>query len=315
MSFSRILLLVSAAGCALAQGLTPPKPVSRSFEIPIPPPPPQVAPDTVVLTVGDTKVTRAQFDAIADAMPEQYRAFMKGPGRKQLADQIAKVLALSAEAKRRKLDEEPEFQMQNQYRTEELLSFFAAAAITEETKVDDAALHEYYEAHKSEYERVRARHILIRMQGSPVPMKPGEEDLTEEQALEKVKELRRRIEAGEDFAKIAAAESDDAGTAAKGGELGWFHRGQMVPSFEEAAFQLETGKLSEPVKSEFGYHLIEVEEHEFTPLEQVKEGIEAKLHPQLAAKAIDELQKKVPVTYDQVFFAPPGATPTAPPKK
>lgn len=305
MRVFHIFIPVLIASCALAQGPTPPAPVSRTIEIPIPPPPAQVPPETVVLTVGNTKITAQQFDAIADAMPEQYRAFMKGPGRKQLADQIARVLVLSAEARRRKLDETPEFQIQNQYRTDELLSFFATAAIGAETKVDDATLREYYEAHKADYERVRARHILVRMQGSPVPVRPGEEDLTDEQALARAKELRARILAGEDFAKVAKAESDDTGSASKGGELGWFGHGQMVPSFEEAAFQLETGKLGEPVKSQFGYHIIQVEEHEFQGLDQVKDGIEKKLHPELTTKALNELQKDISITYDEVFFTPP----------
>ena len=74
--------------------------------------------------------------------------------------------------------------------------------------------------------------------------------------------LRARILAGEDFAELARQYSDDPGSGAEGGDLGWFGRGQMVPVFEEAAFSLPIGQVSEPIKSDFGYHLIEVLERD-----------------------------------------------------
>jgi hypothetical protein len=80
------------------------------------------------------------------------------------------------------------------------------------------------------------------------------------EALALANELRERILAGEDFAALAAAYSDDPGSAANGGDLGWFGRGRMVAPFEDAAFSLEVGEVSEPVKTDFGYHLIKVTE-------------------------------------------------------
>jgi hypothetical protein len=137
-------------------------------------------------------------------------------------------------------------------------------------------------------EQVHARHILIAIRtptptptplpaGSqgPTPIStptslPGEaqrpvptptptpEPRTEEQALALAQELVRRLRAGEDFAKLAQEFSDDPGSKMDGGDLGWFGRGQMVPEFEQAAFSLETGQISDPVKSVYGYHIIQV---------------------------------------------------------
>src|SRR5207248_491234 len=123
--------------------------------------------------------------------------------------------------------------------TDQFLARMVYQELGNNTKADDAALHAYYDAHKKEWEEVKARHILIRFQGSQLPLKPNQKDLTDSEALAKVKDIREKIEAGGDFAKFAATESDDSGTAANGGDLGPFARGRMAPAFEQAAFSLE----------------------------------------------------------------------------
>ena len=114
------------------------------------------------------------------------------------------------------------------------------------------------------------------------------------EALAKIKAIRKRIEAGESFADVAKEVSEDTGSGAEGGDLGWFARGRMVPEFEEAAFSLEPGKVSEPIKTQFGYHLIFVEEKdperpvEETELEQRRqEAFTAWLATQQAEAAIE----------------------------
>ena len=123
---------------------------------------PSVPPDTVVLTVGDTTITAAQFDQIIEALPEQYKAVARGPGRKQFADNVVKVMVLAQEAKKRKLDQTPAFQTQAMFQSANVLAGLAFTAINNDLKVDDAILHKYYDDHKSEFEEVHARHILIR---------------------------------------------------------------------------------------------------------------------------------------------------------
>jgi len=84
--------------------------------------------------------------------------------------------------------------------------------------------------------------------------------------------LRKKIQAGADFAELARQESDDAGSGANGGDLGSFRRGQMVPTFEQAAFAMQPGDLSEPVKTPFGYHVIKVEAKESKSFDEVRPG-------------------------------------------
>src|SRR5690606_24086860 len=97
-------------------------------------------------------------------------------------------------------------------------------------------IEEYF--NQAKYE-LNARHILVKDE-------------------KKAKEIYDKLQNGEDFAKLAEEHSEDPGSGANGGELGWFSVGQMVPEFNDAAYALEIDEISEPVKSNFGYHIIQV---------------------------------------------------------
>lgn len=268
----------------------------------LPPPPAQVPPETVVLTVGDVTITAKQFDELSEGVPEQYRGFVKGPGRKQFADQLVRILVMAQEGKRRGLDQSSEYKTQVMLQADQVLANAAAQKVTQEAKIDDAALQKYYDEHKKDYEQIRARHILIRFKGSPVPVKPGGKDLTDEEALAKAQDLEKQLQGGADFAKLATDESDDTGSAKMGGDLGVFPHGRMVPSFDDAAFKMKPGEVSQPVKSQFGYHIIKVESIENKTFDQAKPEIEKKLRPQMANQAMEAIQKTTKVVYDPTFF-------------
>jgi parvulin-like peptidyl-prolyl isomerase len=227
----------------------------------------------------------------------------RGSGRKQFADNIVRIEVLAQEGKRRKLNESSAYRTQSLFQDASILANLTYEEIGKNTQLDEAGVRKYFEAHKAEFEQVRARHILIRVQGSPSPVRPGQKDLTEAEALAKAQDLRKRIQAGEDFAQLARQESDDTGSGANGGDLGFFHHGQMVPSFEEAAFALQPGALSEPVKSPFGYHVIKVESKESKSFEDVRPELERRMRPEQAQKTLEELQKKTPVVLDPDFFS------------
>ena len=288
--FPRSLLLFFPAACLLAQNPTPP------------PPKPNVAPETVVLTVGEQKITAAQFDAIIDSLPEQSRVSARGPGRREFGQTLVRILVLAQEGKRRKLDETPAYKIQAEVQAENFLATKMFADIAEHTKPDDADLHRFYDAHKGEYEQVHARHILIHTK----PLSAGQKEQTDAEALAKAQELRKKIVDGADFAAVASQESDDTGSKAKGGDVGTFKRGQMVPQFEQAAFTLKIGELSEPVKTQYGYHLIKVESREAKTFEEAKPELEKRVTPEIAQKVITELEKQTSVTLDPDFFGPPA---------
>lgn len=129
----------------------------------------------------------------------------------------------------------------------------------EDVEVTDEEIKNYYGQAKQE---LNARHILV------------DDEKT-------AKEVIKKLEAGEDFAAVAKEYSQDTGSAEKGGELGWFSVGMMVPEFNDAAYALEVNKISEPVKSSHGYHVIQVTEKrdvkDYGTLEEKKEEIREKI--------------------------------------
>lgn len=266
-----------------------------------------------MLTVGDQKVTEKEFELLIEALPEQYRAQARGPMKRQMAEQIAKVKLLSAEARKRGLDKDAQTQSRIRFQEDNLLAGAVYNDMLGKVTVADADIQKYYDEHKNEYETVAARHILVKFKGSPVPQREGKPELTEEQALAKVNELKKQLAAGGDFAAIAKAESDDTGSGNNGGELGSFSRGQMVPAFEEAAFKLPVGQVSDPVKTQFGYHLIRVDKHESKSIDQVKPEIAERLKPQAAQKAVEDLSKSAGIKLDDAYFGPEQAAPAAGP--
>jgi parvulin-like peptidyl-prolyl isomerase len=264
---------------------------------------PAVSPDTVVVTVGSEKLTRAQFEELLAALPEQVRATAATPrGKRQLAEQLSEVIAIAQEARKRKLDQSPAVQQMIALQTDQVLASALARQISSETKPDDAAMHAYFDQHKSEFERVKASHILIRFKGSSAPARPGQKDLTDEEALAKAQEIRKKLVDGADFAATAKAESDDVGSGSKGGSLGTFGHGQMVPPFEQAAFSLPLNQISEPVKSAFGYHIIKVEERTSKNFEEAKPELEKQLGPKLTREALDNIHKQAQVNLDDAYF-------------
>lgn len=293
-------LLFLAGGALLAQAPAPP-PTSSATPNPIG----AISHpfDQVVLTVGNETMTVGQYNQLIDALPEQYQATARSAGKRQVVEQLINLKAMAQEARRRKLDQDPGYKAQVAFQSENILASVLFREMSANLKIEDADVQKYYDEHKREYERVKARHILIRMKGSPAPA-GGKKELTDEEALEKAKALRARIVAGEDFATIAKAESDDTGSGANGGDLNFFSHGQMVPPFEKAAFAQPVGQVGEPVKSQFGYHLILVEKHESRTLDEVRPEIEKKLRPELAKQAVENLRKNTPVKVDDSFFGP-----------
>lgn len=158
--------------------------------------------------------------------------------------------------------------------------------------VEEAAVRADYDKNLERYakqESVRARHILLL---APEKVEPGtDSEKKDAEAKAAIEALHKRLIAGEDFAALAKANSAD-GTAANGGDLGWFEHDRMVPEFADAAFALKPGEISAPVRSQFGYHLIKVDEKKpagTTPYEDVKTEIQARLSADAASNKVQDI--------------------------
>jgi peptidyl-prolyl cis-trans isomerase D len=156
----------------------------------------------------------------------------------------------------------------------------------------DTELRAYYQAHLDQYQlkdQVKVRHILIK-----VPQ--GADAATDAAAKKKAEDIRKQILAGGDFAKLAQENSDDPGSKAQGGELGFIQPGKTVPEFDKVAFSLQPGQTSEVIKTEFGYHILQVEEKQSAhtvPFEQVKAQIMPLVARDMQMKAAKAAAQKI----------------------
>jgi peptidyl-prolyl cis-trans isomerase D len=166
----------------------------------------------------------------------------------------------------------------------EYVAFDASNLPGGKPQVSDAEVQTYYNAHQDQYqvkEQVKVRHILI-----AVPA--GADAKTDAAAKTKAEDLLKQIKAGGNFADLASKNSDDPGSKTQGGELGWLDRGKTVPEFDKAAFTLSPGQTSDLVKTQFGYHILQVEDKKtahLRPLAEVKAEIVPVLEQQKAGAA------------------------------
>jgi peptidyl-prolyl cis-trans isomerase C len=292
------------------------KPAAAAVKEPAAPPAAAAgAGDPVVLSAGSQQMTRSQFESLLAALPDNVRSQTATPqGKRMLGERIAEVMTLAGEARRRGIDKKPAYIEQAKLNSDNLLASFLVQDLMAAAKPDETAARKYYDEHATEWEQVKARHILIRFKGSRVPLKTGQQDLSTDEALAKTKQIQERLAKGEDFAVVAKAESDDTGSGAQGGDLGTFTRERMVPEFSEAAFKLPVGQVSEPVRTAFGYHLIQVQSHETKKFEDVRADIEKRMQPEAVQAAVDSIKTANKPVLDEGFFGKPeaAAPPAAP---
>jgi peptidyl-prolyl cis-trans isomerase D len=160
--------------------------------------------------------------------------------------------------------------------------------------VSDPEIQAYYQAHQEEFKVDQSANLNYVV----IEKKPSESD--ENQTKEKLEDIKKEIEEGEDFAELANEFSDDKASAQDGGDLGWFGRGKMVEAFEEAAFALKPGEMSEPIKTQFGWHLIKVLDERKKGEEKEIKASHILLKTRISPETIDQLRLKAEEFADQV---------------
>ncbi len=289
--------------------------------------------DEVVAIVNGVEITRTVFEQQLEAQMQQYQAQgmqiddeQRSEIEEQLLDQlIARELILQdgrdrgiapsdedvaaqLEQIKAQFPSEEAFEealAQQNLTLEEIESDIAEQMVIEEilqgdvlsdTQIGEEAAREFYDDNPELFEtppQVRASHILVLTQDM--------DESEREEARARIDEIRSRIDEGEDFAELAREYSDD-GTAADGGDLGYFSQGQMVPEFEEVAFDLDVGEISDIVETQFGYHIIHktdesdagVQEFE-EALPQIEQFLGQQEQQELFRNYIDELRDRADV--------------------
>ena len=233
--------------------------------------------DTVVATVSGQSITEADVQMAVSELDQQFAQLTPEQKRAAALSAIIEIRLMSEKAKASKLDQDENFKRKLALLNERALH---AQVIEKEIspKVTDEMLKARYDkevAARPAAEEVRARHILVK---------------TEEEA----KEIIAKLDGGADFEALAKEKSSDPGSGANGGDLGFFAKGQMVPEFEAAAFALEPGSYTKtPVKSEFGFHVIKLEEKRTQPpvaFDQVKDQIRQLVFRDVYFDAVKQLR-------------------------
>lgn len=225
------------------------------------------SPDTSALAkVNNTVITKKDFMKRINRLPEWAKGrFQTEEGKKNFLEEIIKEELLYQEALKKGLNKDGEFQSKiEEFKKMTLISILLKEEIEKKVKMEPEEVKKFYDENKNEFMsglEVRARHILV---------------ATKTEA----ENILKRIQKNESFSELAKQFSNDKGTAQNGGDLGFFGKGRMLPEFEEVAFSLKPGETSDPVKTQFGYHIIQVtdrKEGRLHDFEEVKSSIEKQL--------------------------------------
>ncbi|MFC2149259.1 peptidylprolyl isomerase [Candidatus Auribacterota bacterium] len=239
----------------------------------------ELTPDEAIATVNNSKITVADFQSILGKVPPNYRKFIVNQKNRVVDDLIKQELLFQAAEKLDLGKDKEVLKSIEGLKKQIMVQRYIQLEVVDKVKVTDQEIKKYYQSHKEEFnlpERVRAAHILVKNE-------------------DEAKKILDKLNNGADFAKLAAEHSIDP-SKLKGGDLGFFERGRMVPEFEEAAFALQPGKLSGIVKTQFGFHIIkciEIKAPETRLFDEVKKEISQKLMQEKQTKIFSAMLEKL----------------------
>ncbi len=250
--------------------------------------------DTVLAKIGDTVIKMSDFNRMISYYDvEKRNALAANPTYKAIILQrIVQGIILSKMAYEKGFDKKPDIKEQIELLTRDFLAMqYLSKEVADKIEASESDMKLYYKIHENEFrspEMVRARHILMKAERSAPDDKKKE-------VQEKIKNILKRINGGEDFAKLAGELSEDPGTKAKGGDLGFFPRGKMAPEFEAIVFSMKQGEVKGIIETEFGYHIVKLEERKesaIEPYENVRDKVKEKVQNELKKARVDEFMEK-----------------------
>lgn len=243
-----------------------------------------------VVTVNQTVIRQGMVDAVIANIPADRLEMMKAHGQIDgLVDSLAVGELLYMEAIAQGVHKTPEAQQAIAMAAREVLANQLLEKVAKDG-LSDAVLQQAYEERKVQFSRpeAQARHILVADRV-------------------KAQEIFDLIKAGGNFEELAKANSSDQGSAAKGGDLGWFEQDRMVPEFGNAVFSANKGDLLGPIQSSFGFHVIEVlDRRDARPMEAVRPMLERNRKQKVVEDYLSGLKAKATITKANAPAAPTG---------
>lgn len=241
--------------------------------------------DPLVAKVNGVEVHQSDL-AVAEEEAGQIPPMSPEAKQDYLVQFVADMILVSKAAEDKKFGEGSDFKRKLEFSRKKLLMEGLLQSVGKQALTDEAMHKVYDEAVKQvgEEKEVHARHILFRA--------PAGDDKAGKEAEDKIKAVIARLKKGEDFAKVATEVTEDPSGKANGGDLGYFTKEQMVPEFSEVAFKLDRGQISDPVKTQFGWHVIKVEDQRIKPAPKFEE-VKPQIENFVARKAQAELVTKL----------------------
>ena len=238
------------------------------------------ASDPVIARVNGVDIKQSDLALAEEDVGADMQAASPEAKREHLISYLADIIMVTQAADKKNVADNPDFKRRLAFLRSKLLMGYELQQEAKTALTDEALKQTYDEAVKSMsgQEEVRARHILVE----------GEDE---------AKAILEQLKGGADFAKLAKEKSKDPG-AAEGGDLGYFTKDQMVPEFADVAFKMYPGQLSNPVKTQFGWHVIKVEDKRIKQppeFEKVKDQIEAYLARKAQSDFITKLRQSAKV--------------------
>jgi peptidyl-prolyl cis-trans isomerase C len=246
----------------------------------------QTAPDPVVATVNGIEIHQSDLTLAEEDVGQNLPQGGPDAKRDYLVSYLSDMILLAQAAEEKRLQDDPDFKRHAAFARNKVLMETLLQSEGKKALTDQALRAVYDDAVKQmvNEEEVHARHILFRVAN------PADEKASKE-AEDKVKAVIDRLNKGEDFVKLANELTEDPSGRKDGGDLGYFTKDQMVPEFSAVAFKLDKGKISDPVKTQFGWHVLKVEDKrqrqppEFDKVKGQLEGyVERKAQVDLVAK-------------------------------
>jgi peptidyl-prolyl cis-trans isomerase C len=241
--------------------------------------------DPVVAKVNGTEIHQSDL-AVAEEEAGQIPPMTADAKQDYLVQFMADMILVSKAAEAKKLGDAPEFKRKLSFARNRLLMESLLQSAGKEALTDEAMHKVYDDAIKQmgEEKEVHARHILFRA--------PAGDEAASKAAEDKLNAVIARLKKGEDFAKVANELTEDPSGKANGGDLGYFSKEQMVPEFSDTAFGLDKGQISGPVKTQFGWHVIKVEDKRVKPQPKFEE-VKPQLERYVVGKAQADLVTKL----------------------
>ncbi len=264
--------------------------------------------DPLLAKVDGVEIHQSDL-VIAEEEAGQIPPMSEDQKRDYLVQFMADLILVSKDAEAKKVADSTDFKHRLEFERSKLLMSNLLQTVGR-TALTDAAMHKVYDdavKNIGEQQEVHARHILIRASAG--------DDKASKEAEDKIKAIIARLNKGEDFAKVAGEATEDPSGKANGGDLGYFTKEQMVPEFSEAAFKLDKGQISGPVKTSFGWHVIKVEDKRVKPpptFDEVKPQIEQFVVRKAQADLVTKLRTEGKV---EKFYKPAETPKPAEPAK